>query len=75
MENFLYNLLLVFICFTFWTKVNAVEDSEGYTKIESCRYLKVLEYKGHTYIYLRNTWSGAGDQLLHDPGCKCKKEG
>ncbi len=44
-------------------------------QIGSCRYLTKIKFENHTYVYLRNTWSGSGDRLLHDPDCECFKIG
>lgn len=41
------------------------------SKISDGRYIQKIELEGHTYIYLRNNWNCAGDNLIHDPGCKC----
>ena len=41
------------------------------TYIATNRYLNVIEFEGHSYIFLRNTLSCSGDRLLHDPNCKC----
>ena len=44
----------------------------GYTtKVDASRCMKKIEFDGHSYIFLQNTWSCAGDQLLHDPDCQC----
>jgi hypothetical protein len=48
-------------------------DREG-KKIDDGRYVKKIEFEGHTYIHLRNYWSSSGDKFIHDPGCKCIKE-
>gem|GEM_PF-4520221 len=43
-------------------------------KMPNGRYLYKLTYEGHSYVFLRNSWSAAGDKLLHDPDCQCKNK-
>lgn len=47
---------------------------ENEMKLINGRYLYKIFYEGHSYIFLRNTWSSAGDNIIHDPGCKCNKK-
>ena len=46
-------------------------NSKYEIQIAPGRYLKNIDFKNHSYIHLRNRWNSAGDQLLHDPECKC----
>ena len=47
----------------------------GEVKIASNRYLRKIEFEGHTYIHLKNDWVASADNILHDPDCKCHKKG
>ena len=48
-----------------------LEKHSQETIISSGRYLRIIEFNGHSYVFLRNSWNSAGDQLFHDPSCKC----
>lgn len=45
-------------------KIVKEEKIEGYTFYK-------LSFSGHTYIYLKNHWSYAGNAFIHDPDCGC----
>jgi len=47
---------------------------DEYHSLGNGRYLTKIEFEGHSYVYLKNTWNAAGDSFLHDPGCKCIKQ-
>jgi hypothetical protein len=68
-------IFIVYVLFMFimilCTSKNEKNDDQ-FTEIATGRYLKKIEFEGHTYIYLRNTWNSAGDNLLHDPNCQCQ---
>lgn len=50
-------------------KVVISESVQG----SSGRTLEIIEFQGHTYVYLHNTWNSAGDAFCHDPDCPCIK--
>ncbi len=43
-------------------------------KVLPCRYVSKINFDGHSYIFLRNSWSCSGDELLHDPSCQCLRK-
>lgn len=43
---------------------------------ESSLRIKKIKIENHTYFYIVNSWSHAGNAFVHDPSCEyCKKEG
>lgn len=53
-------------------KANADKAKEA--EVSGITLQKII-FDGHSYIYLVNSWNSAGNQFLHDPGCKCFNEG
>jgi hypothetical protein len=64
-------LLALFCMYKDITSEEKEKDIYG-LEIASHRYIKKVTFENHTYIYLRSTWSSAGDKLLHDPECECR---
>ncbi len=67
------------LCSALYTKDHApLSCLEG--EVKSCikldksstsRYISKFEFEGHTYLVLSNSWSSAGDSIIHDHNCKC----
>jgi len=76
MNDFLFCMLLfgIMIFFVACTSEEKESNKIEYKEIASGRYIQKVEFKDHTYIYMRNYYSAAGDKLLHDPSCKCLKK-
>ena len=77
----LISIIISVIAFVI-VKVEKSKNEEDYKikilakeEIGSSRYLVKLSFDGHSYIYLKNTWSCSGDRIMHDPGCECLKIG
>ncbi len=75
---FILMIIGLFMAYSFFMKIEYKEipsvPFENGMKLFNGRYLYKIFYEGHSYIFLRNTWSSSGDNLLHDPGCKCNKK-
>lgn len=76
MSNFLFGMFLfgVMVLFVACKSESQKDFDTNCKEITSFRYLYKVEFENHTYIFLRNTMNSAGDKLLHDPSCKCKKK-
>ena len=66
--------LVVVICLIAVSCNKQDEDKIDYLEIAPSRYLYKINFEGHSYIFLRNTWNSSGDKLLHDPDCECLKD-
>jgi len=76
MNDFLFGMFLfgVMVFFVACKSEDSEYDKVDFKKIAPCRYLYKIEFEDHSYIFLRNTWNSAGDNILHDPDCKCIKK-
>lgn len=80
MKTIQYILIFISVSCVFTTIYLAINSEETKSslnnemKMPNGRYLYKLTYEGHSYVFLRNSWSAAGDKLLHDPDCQCKNK-
>jgi hypothetical protein len=66
----------LFITSFFIGKKQNVSDEQEIIKtvLPSSQKIYKLEFEGHTYVYLVNSFNHGGNAFLHDPGCMCHEK-